>query len=51
MNNLEVDYATLVENVIWDGEVRQTRNAVTTSIFGETLRFIDLEEGRFPILL
>lgn len=49
MRNFELAYRELVKKVLHLGNVRQTRNQVTRSLFAETLKF-DLSGGVFPIL-
>ena len=44
----ELKYLNALRNILYEGEVRQTRNAETLSKFGEVLEF-DLQEG-FPLL-
>jgi len=46
-NKQEQSYLDLLEYVLNNGERRQTRNAITLSVFGKTLEF-DL--NRFPLL-
>ncbi len=55
MRPYELDYARLVAGILDNGEIRQTRNAITKSLFGCTLT-IDMSnpqsdtEGYFPLL-
>lgn len=49
-NNFERDYLQLVSRILALGEVKETRNATTKSLFAQTLVIDDLEKGRFPIL-
>ena len=46
--NVEQQYLKLIEKVKYNGELRQTRNAKTFSVFDETISF-DLQNG-FPLL-
>jgi dihydrofolate reductase / thymidylate synthase len=48
VNNAENQYLDIIESIIKTGNRRQTRNAITYSKFGETLKF-DLKDG-FPLL-
>ena len=48
INNDEYQYIDLLNKILTKGHVRQTRNALTYSIFGEFLKF-NLN-GQFPIL-
>lgn len=48
MEMFEFDYADLVQRVLEYGELRETRNQSTKSLFGESLSF-DLRDG-FPLL-
>lgn len=50
LDDYEFQYANLVEEILTEGVQRQTRNAVTKSLFGRSLR-INMEENEFPILL
>lgn len=45
----ESRYADLVADILHNGIERQTRNAVTKSVFGRTLK-VDMEAGEFPLL-
>jgi dihydrofolate reductase/thymidylate synthase len=47
-NKEEIQYLDLLNKIIRDGNYRQTRNAMTYSLFGERLEF-DLSNG-FPLL-
>lgn len=47
----EIQYATLVRNVLMAGQKRETRNGNTLSVFSTQLRVDDLMTGSFPILL
>lgn len=47
-NISEEGYLTLLKKILDKGDLRQTRNAETKSLFGETLKF-DLSKG-FPLL-
>ena len=49
MNKFENDYKHLVKKIIDDGEVRQTRNAMTRALFGERL-IVDVNKDEFPLL-
>lgn len=49
IDNYESDYASLVKDILDNGVERQTRNAVTKSVFGRTLR-INMAKNQFPIL-
>lgn len=49
MHNFELAYRELVQKVLRKGNIRNTRNQVTMSLFAETLKF-DLSDGIFPIL-
>lgn len=49
LNNMEEeDYLLLIQDIINNGEKKETRNAVTYSVFGRSLSF-DLSNG-FPLL-
>jgi len=50
IHTFERDYAKLVKEIMDFGIERQTRNAVTKSLFGKTLR-INMEDNYFPILM
>lgn len=55
MFNYEIEYAKLVSTILDLGEVRETRNARTKSVFGTTLHINmsnirNLSEGYFPLL-
>lgn len=50
MQQFEIDYANLVQDILDNGIERKTRNAVTKSVFGRTLR-INLQDNEFPILI
>lgn len=50
LNCFERQYAELVKDVLDNGAVRQTRNAVTRSVFGRTLRF-QPQPLEFPLLM
>jgi dihydrofolate reductase/thymidylate synthase len=48
--NLEEErYLNVLREVYENGDIRQTRNSITKSLFGRTLSF-DLSEGRIPLL-
>ena len=49
MQQFEKDFAALVKKTLTLGSVRSTRNAMTTAIFGETLK-VSVENNFFPIL-
>ena len=48
MELFEYDYSALVQRILDDGELRETRNQSTKSLFGESLSF-DLRDG-FPLI-
>ena len=50
MQQFEIDYAKLIERILMNGEVRQTRNGETTAIFGEMLTVAINGSNKFPIL-
>jgi len=50
MMHFEYEYALLVRKVLTLGQMRETRNQVTRSIFGETLKVGGLKNGYFPLL-
>ncbi len=49
IDTYESNYAMLVKDVLTTGTERMTRNAVTKSVFGRTLR-VNPVNGQFPIL-
>ncbi len=48
--DFEIEYSNLIKRILEKGTERQTRNAVTKSLFGETLT-IDCSLNVFPLLL
>lgn len=48
-NEEEMEYLDLMQTVIENGDVRQTRNSVCRTLFGGSLSF-DLSENKLPIL-
>jgi len=48
--NFEYAYKELLASVIKNGELAQTRNAETLSLFGTTLKINTLRSGRFPLI-
>jgi len=46
----EQDYCKLINEVLRDGNDRETRNAPTRAVFGKTLEVHELCWGQFPIL-
>lgn len=50
MQFIEQSYCELVRKILNNGEFRDTRNAKTISLFGETLVSYELENDSFPIL-
>lgn len=51
MFNFERNYALLVQKVLLLGVEKQTRNAVTRSVFGESFSFDMSDNSLFPLLL
>lgn len=49
MSQYEKDYCALVRTIMAEGKERQTRNAVTKSIFGVMLK-VNTGDGEFPVL-
>jgi thymidylate synthase len=49
LSQYEHDYAALVDDILMNGTMRQTRNAVTKSVFGRQLR-VTTPTGDLPIL-
>lgn len=49
--NFEIDYAALIMKILTKGEVRETRNARTKAIFGESLVVDMSDTDQFPLLL
>lgn len=50
LNNIEEEqYLNLLRKVLNEGELRQTRNSMTKSLFGNQIKF-DLRNGKFPLL-
>lgn len=49
MQKFERDYAKLVKQVLATGEERKTRNSVTKSLFGLTLK-VDVSKNAFPVI-
>ena len=49
MSKFEEDYKALLQDVLDNGDLRQTRNAKTIALFGKQL-IIDIEENQFPLL-
>ena len=46
----EIDYCSLIEDILRDGNDRNTRNHPTRSVFGKTFEVHELRWGQFPIL-
>lgn len=49
MKQFEEDYATLVHDILRSGEDRQTRNAITRSLFGMQLK-LNMQRDGFPLI-
>ena len=50
MQKFEINYAKLVQRILTQGEVRETRNGETKSIFGAMLKVPMNGDMTFPIL-
>jgi len=49
MNQLEKDYKALLQDIVDNGDLRDTRNAKTKALFGKQF-IVDVKEGEFPLL-
>jgi thymidylate synthase len=49
LSQYEHDYAALVDDILMNGTMRQTRNAITKSVFGRQLR-VATPKGDLPLL-
>lgn len=45
----EYEYLKLIRDIYYNGEIKQTRNSITKSVFGRNLTF-DLRNSKFPLL-
>ena len=50
IESTEKQYLELVKRIIKTGEVKDTRNGKTTSVFGAQIKITELKEGKFPLL-
>jgi thymidylate synthase len=49
MNQLDLDYQTLLKDILENGVEKETRNGGTISVFGRQIRY-KFKDGKFPLL-